>query len=62
MEKKLMLELRIVNNLINIKFKALQINVLRIVIIYIFKNNSVLIIVMKNTNSSKIIFVLYHVQ
>ena len=62
MKKKLMLELRVVNNLINIKFKALQLNVLKIVIIYIFKNNFVLMNVMKNMNIFKVMNVLYHVQ
>ena len=62
MKKKLILELRIVNNLINIKFKVLQLNVLRIAVIYIFKNNIVLIIVMKNMNIFKMVNVLYHVQ
>ena len=57
-----MLELRVVNNLINIKFKALQLNVLKIVIIYIFKNNFVLMNVMKNMNIFKVMNVLYHVQ
>ena len=59
MKKKLMLELRVVNNLINIKFKVLQLNVLRIVmVIHIFKNNIVLINVMKNMNLFKIMNVL----
>ena len=62
MENKLMLELIIVNNLINIKFKVLQLNVLGIVIIYIFKNNSVLMNVMKNMTLFKMVNVLYNVQ
>ena len=63
MKKKLILELRIVNNLINIKFKEIQLNVLRIVIIiHIFKNNFVLMNVMKNMNIFKMVNVLYHVQ
>ena len=57
-----MLELIIVNNLINIKFKVLQLNVLGIVIIYIFKNNSVLMNVMKNMTLFKMVNVLYNVQ
>ena len=63
MKKKLMLELRIVNNLINIKFKVLQLNVLRIVmVIHIFKSNFVLMNVMKNMTLFKMVNVLYHVQ
>ena len=63
MKKKLMLELRIVNNLINIKFKVLQLNVLKIVmVIHIFKNNFVLMDVMKNMTLFKMVNVLYHVQ
>ena len=62
MKKKLMLELMVVNNLINIKFKEIQLNVLRIVVNCIFKNNIVLMNVMKNMNLFKIVNALYHVQ
>ena len=63
MKKKLMLELMVVNNLINIKFKVLQLNVLKIVmVIHIFKNNFVLMNVMKNMTLFKMVNVLYHVQ
>ena len=63
MKNKLMLELIIVNNLINIKFKVLQLNVLRIVmVIHIFKSNFVLMNVMKNMTLFKMVNVLYHVQ
>ena len=60
MKKKLMLELRVVNKqVINIKFKVFQLNVLRIVmVIHIFKNNIVLMNVMKNMNLFKIMNVL----
>ena len=56
MRKKLMLELRVVNKqVINIKLKEIQLNVLRIVmVIHIFKNNIVLMNVMKNMNLFKI--------
>ena len=63
MKNKLMLELMAVNNLINIKFKVLQYNVLKIVMaIHIFKNNFVLMNVMKNMNIFKMVNALYHVQ